>query len=157
MLRDVDLGEPWDEATDHKRRLLIEELVERVVVFADHLEVTTAGTPRLNVRLAEPGLSHPSQDRFLRRGESRCHSSLCCRPSVTHAECRLPFRASWRWPICYRTVVDMASRGRRCWLVLPVALTVSVATLSPVCHAGSGALSPHDIERLARSIPGGVS
>ena len=36
--------------------MLVEELVERVAVFPDHLEVSIAGAPRLNVGLAEVGL-----------------------------------------------------------------------------------------------------
>ncbi|MHB8246232.1 MAG: hypothetical protein ACYDGN_12935 [Acidimicrobiales bacterium] len=56
MLRDLDPDLAWDEATESERRLLVEELVERVAIFPDHLEVTIAGAPRLNVALAEVGL-----------------------------------------------------------------------------------------------------
>lgn len=55
-LRDLDLARAWDEATDEERRILVEELVEAVTVFPDHLEVKVAGAPRLNVSLAEVGL-----------------------------------------------------------------------------------------------------
>jgi hypothetical protein len=41
----------WDEATDPERRVLVEELVEQVTVFPDHLEIKVAGAPRLNVSL----------------------------------------------------------------------------------------------------------
>jgi len=56
LLQDLDLDTAWDEATDPERRVLVEELVEKVAVFPDHLEVTIAGAPRLNVGLAEVGL-----------------------------------------------------------------------------------------------------
>jgi site-specific DNA recombinase len=56
LLQDLDLDTAWDEATELERRVLVEELVEKVAVFPDHLEVTIAGAPRLNVGLAEVGL-----------------------------------------------------------------------------------------------------
>lgn len=56
LLQDLDLDTAWDEATEPERRVLVEELVEKVAVFPDHLEVTIAGAPRLNVGLAEVGL-----------------------------------------------------------------------------------------------------
>src|ERR1039458_1371845 len=56
LLQDLDIDTAWDEATDPERRVLVEELVENVAVFPDHLEVTIAGAPRLNVGLAEVGL-----------------------------------------------------------------------------------------------------
>jgi hypothetical protein len=63
MLQDLDLGKAWDEATDSERRVLVEELVEVVAVFPDHLEVTIAGAPKLNVGLSEVGLgSNQSQN-----------------------------------------------------------------------------------------------
>jgi hypothetical protein len=41
----------------------VEELVEKVAVFPDHLEVTIAGAPKLNVGLSEAGLgSNQSQN-----------------------------------------------------------------------------------------------
>ncbi|HXZ83473.1 MAG TPA: hypothetical protein VED84_07005, partial [Acidimicrobiales bacterium] len=58
LLQDLDLDTAWDEATEPERRVLVEELVEKVAVFPDHLEVTIAGAPRLNVGLAEVGLGN---------------------------------------------------------------------------------------------------
>ena len=46
----------WREATDMEKRVLAEGLVEEVAMFPDHLTVTVAGAPRLNVTLAEVGL-----------------------------------------------------------------------------------------------------
>ena len=40
-----------------ERRVLVEELVERVAMFPDHLEVKIAGTPTMNVTLQEVGLT----------------------------------------------------------------------------------------------------
>ncbi len=56
-LRDLDVDRVWAEATDAERRVLVEELVQQVAVYPDHLEVTVHGAPRLNVTLAEVGLS----------------------------------------------------------------------------------------------------
>ena len=46
----------WEVAEERERRILVEELVEWVTVFPDHLEVTVAGALALNVRLEEVGL-----------------------------------------------------------------------------------------------------
>jgi site-specific DNA recombinase len=56
-LRDLDVDRVWSEATDSEKRVLVEELVEKIAIFPDHLEVTIAGAPRLNVTLSEVGLS----------------------------------------------------------------------------------------------------
>jgi hypothetical protein len=56
-LRDLDIDRVWSEATEAERRVLVEELVQQVAVFPDHLEVTVHGAPQLNVTLAEVGLS----------------------------------------------------------------------------------------------------
>lgn len=37
--------------------MLVEELVEAIATFPDHLEVTVSGVPRLNVALDEVGLT----------------------------------------------------------------------------------------------------
>jgi hypothetical protein len=55
-LRDLDVDQVWEVATDQERRVLIEELLEWVTVFPDHLEVTVAGTPPLAVAYGEVGL-----------------------------------------------------------------------------------------------------
>ena len=55
-LRDLDIDRMWQEATETERRVLVDELVEEVGVFPDHLEVKVAGAPRINVRLDEVGL-----------------------------------------------------------------------------------------------------
>jgi len=55
-LRDLDIDSMWSEATDDERRVLVDELVEEVTVFSDHLEVKVAGAPRMNVTLEEVGL-----------------------------------------------------------------------------------------------------
>jgi len=55
-LRDLDIDSMWSEATDDERRVLVDELVEEVTVFSDHLEVKVAGAPRINVTFEEVGL-----------------------------------------------------------------------------------------------------
>ena len=56
VLSQLSIGDVWEEATDRERRVLVEELVESVSLFPDHLEVTIAGVPKLNVTLQEVGL-----------------------------------------------------------------------------------------------------
>jgi len=56
VLADLDIDQVWTVATFAERRVLIEELVEAVTIFPDHLEVKVAGAPKLNVRLGEVGL-----------------------------------------------------------------------------------------------------
>lgn len=56
ILMALDIDQLWQAATDAERRTLIEELVQHVAIFPDHLEVTVAGAPRLNVLLSEVGL-----------------------------------------------------------------------------------------------------
>lgn len=53
VLADLDVEAVWLEATQDERRVLVQELVEEVALFPDHLEVTVAGAPRLNVTLEE--------------------------------------------------------------------------------------------------------
>jgi hypothetical protein len=57
ILREMDIDRLWAEATDLERRVLVEELLESVAMFPDHLEITVSGVPRLNVTLEEVGLS----------------------------------------------------------------------------------------------------
>jgi site-specific DNA recombinase len=57
ILREMDVERLWAEATDLERRVIIEELLESVAMYPDHLEVTVSGAPRLNVALEEVGLT----------------------------------------------------------------------------------------------------
>lgn len=59
VLRDLDIDRIWGLATDEERRVLIEELVEAVKVYPDHLEVKVNGVPPLNVLYGEVGLKVP--------------------------------------------------------------------------------------------------
>jgi site-specific DNA recombinase len=56
ILSNLDVEAIWKAANDKERRVLVEELVECVVVFPDHLEITVSGAPPLNVLLEEVGL-----------------------------------------------------------------------------------------------------
>ena len=56
LLRDLDIETVWGAANETERRVLIEELVDSVAVFPDHLEVTVGGAPPLNVLYSEVGL-----------------------------------------------------------------------------------------------------
>jgi site-specific DNA recombinase len=59
LLRDLDIDAVWDAAEYQERRVLVEEMVEWVTVFPDHLEVTVVGAPPLNVLYGEVGLKVP--------------------------------------------------------------------------------------------------
>jgi hypothetical protein len=67
-LRDLDVDQVWEAATDQERRVLIEELLEWVTVFPDHLEVSVVGAPPLAVAYGEVGLKESqnlvSEDRL---------------------------------------------------------------------------------------------
>ena len=55
-LREIDVDRVWAEASDIERRVMVEEWLDSVAIFPDHLEVTVKGAPRLNVTLKEAGL-----------------------------------------------------------------------------------------------------
>lgn len=59
ILRDLDIDQVWDSADNDERRVLVEELVEWIKVFPDHLEVKVNGAPILNVLYGEVGLRVP--------------------------------------------------------------------------------------------------
>jgi Recombinase zinc beta ribbon domain/Recombinase len=56
LLRQLDIATVWSAASDAERRVLVEELVDAVTVFPDHLEVTVGGAPPINVLYGEVGL-----------------------------------------------------------------------------------------------------
>lgn len=56
VLADLDVDAVWAEATQEERRVLVQEMLEEVALFPDHLEVAVAGAPRLNVTLEEIGV-----------------------------------------------------------------------------------------------------
>ena len=56
ILREMDVEEIRERSSDQERRVLVEELLEAVAIFPDHLEVSVASVPRLNVTLQEVGL-----------------------------------------------------------------------------------------------------
>ena len=56
VLQELDVPGALEAAGEAERRVLVEELVDMVTVFADHLEVTVAGATPLNVLYSEVGL-----------------------------------------------------------------------------------------------------
>lgn len=56
LLQSLDVEAVWNVAEDHERRVLVEELIEWVTVFPDHLEVTVTGALPLNILYPEVGL-----------------------------------------------------------------------------------------------------
>ena len=59
ILANLDMVEVWAEANERERRILVENLLEWIKVFPDHLEVKVAGSPPINVMLSEVGLKVP--------------------------------------------------------------------------------------------------
>ena len=76
-----DLEDVWATATDVERRVLLDELLDRVAVFPDHLEVTVHGAPTSNVLLKEVGLVEKSGFRSCRRGDLNPHALAGTSPS----------------------------------------------------------------------------
>ncbi len=68
LLTQIDVETVWEAGTPGERRILVEELIEAVVVFPDHLEVQVVGAPPLNVTLAEVGLRDSGTERSVSEG-----------------------------------------------------------------------------------------
>lgn len=62
-LAELDLERVWTEADDKERRVLIDELLDRIIVYPDHLEVVVHGVPKINVLLSEVGLAESQNAR----------------------------------------------------------------------------------------------
>jgi biotin synthase-related radical SAM superfamily protein len=56
ILANLDISAVWQVADERERRVLVEELIQWVTVFPDHLEVSVIGAPPLNVLYPEVGL-----------------------------------------------------------------------------------------------------
>ena len=63
VLAELDLERVWTEADDKERRVLIDELLDRIIVYPDHLEVVVHGVPKINVLLSEVGLAESQNTR----------------------------------------------------------------------------------------------
>jgi site-specific DNA recombinase len=63
ILTKLDVDLVWSEASEQERRVLIEELIARVTIFPDHLEVQVMGAPTLNVAFDEVGLAQSQNAR----------------------------------------------------------------------------------------------
>jgi site-specific DNA recombinase len=59
ILAELDMDAMWAEANDRERRTLVENLIEGIRVFPDHLEVKVVGSLSINVLLSEVGLKVP--------------------------------------------------------------------------------------------------
>jgi len=59
ILADLDIETIWAEADDRERRVLVQNLLEWIKVFPDHLEVKVVGSIAMNVHYAEVGLKVP--------------------------------------------------------------------------------------------------
>ena len=63
LLAELDLQQVWSEPSDAERRVLIDELLDRIIVYPDHLEVVVHGVPKINVLLSEVGLAESQNKR----------------------------------------------------------------------------------------------
>ena len=59
ILSDLDMDAVWAEANERERRVLVQNLIEWIKVYPDHLEVKVSGSPSINVLLSEVGLKVP--------------------------------------------------------------------------------------------------
>jgi hypothetical protein len=76
MLRDpdFDFDQIWGNANDKEGRVLIEELIDCVAIYADRLEVVVAGAPRCSCCPVKSGYMIPVRDRWCRRGDLNPHA-----------------------------------------------------------------------------------
>lgn len=56
MLREMDVDAIWDAANEREKRLLISEIVDKVIVHEDRLQVAVNGAPPITIALHEVGL-----------------------------------------------------------------------------------------------------
>ena len=79
ILADLDMEAIWVEADERERRILVENLLEWIKVFPDHLEVKAAGSPPINVILFEVGLKVPENVGVGGPTQQVCHHPLATR------------------------------------------------------------------------------
>ena len=60
LLAGIDIDTIWNEADEKERRVLVEDLVDAIYIYADHLQVAACGAPPLRVNLDEVGLRPPA-------------------------------------------------------------------------------------------------
>jgi hypothetical protein len=73
ILREMGVERLWAEATDLERSVLVEELLESVPMYPNHVKVTVSGARRLNVTLQEVGLTGGVAVLWCRRGDLNPH------------------------------------------------------------------------------------
>ena len=56
LLRTMDTDAIWNAANERERKLLVNEIIEAVIVYPDHLQVTINGAPPIRVLFGEVGL-----------------------------------------------------------------------------------------------------
>jgi hypothetical protein len=79
-LKGLDFETVWAEASDLERQVLVDELVDSVTVFDDHLEVKVANSPTLNVLLGEVGLKESESVGVGGGTRSFCHQGTLATP-----------------------------------------------------------------------------
>ncbi len=65
---DFNLDDLWDNASAKERRLIVEELIEAVTIYADRLDVTVTGVPALIIQHDEVGLRDPGTGHLVSKG-----------------------------------------------------------------------------------------
>jgi site-specific DNA recombinase len=76
ILADLDMDAVWAEADERERRVFVENLVEWIKVFPDHLEVKVVGSPTINVLFSEVGLKVPENVRVGDPMQQFCNQAL---------------------------------------------------------------------------------
>jgi site-specific DNA recombinase len=119
-LAEIDVPAIWEAATEQERRVLIDELLDRVEVHEDHLEVVVRGAPRLNVTLGEVGLAGPGGEKRLCRRADETGSRLAAPAMdarVVESVCEFRAQAFLLGQRCqrnarYATRISSAERAR---------------------------------------------
>jgi hypothetical protein len=62
VLTKLDIDRTWAAATEVKRRILLDELLEEVTVLPGYIDVTIHGAPPVHVRYQEVGLKESEFD-----------------------------------------------------------------------------------------------
>lgn len=96
LLASIDIDTIWQDADDRERRILVEDLVDSIYIYADHLQGVACGAPPLRVNLDDVGLRPAGMGLVVSEGRAQpqVHTTRGSRGSTSNR--RLIARRS-RW------------------------------------------------------------
>ena len=97
LLTSLDLEAIWEHATEAERRTLVEDLVDSVHIYPDHLTVQVAGAPPIVVTLAEVGLRAGTKPVVSEGGREPANAGSCPRWPILSDTCH-SLIADTGWP-----------------------------------------------------------